>query len=243
MTPFSPPAELASPGGMAPTNGMVDDGDMSDHQHDHGFLPGCGHRLLTPLYDTMSRFSGAKLLHTRLVDLARIEPGQQVLDLGTGTGAVALRVAGQHPDVTVVGVDPDPEMLDRARRKAADERVRVAFQHGFAEDLPFEDDQFDRVLSSLALHHVHGDGVQTAAAEIRRVLKPGGVVLIADFTPEKTHSHGLLSRLLHRTGAVPEIHGVDVAGHLRTAGFTDVADIAHEQLRFLGKVRFTRAIV
>lgn len=214
---------------------------MSTHTHEHGFLPAAGHRLLTPVYDVLSKLAGTTVVHARLVDLARLEPGHRVLDLGCGPGAVALRVADQHPEASVIGMDPDPDVLGRARGKAERAGLGVVFQPGFAEDLPFDDDSFDRVVSSLAFHHIDGARQLEAAAEVRRVLRPDGLAVIADIQPEQHTAHGLLGTLLGRTGAVPEVPGVDIAGLLGQAGFEKIEAIGHEELRIVGTVRFVRA--
>ncbi len=119
----------------------------------------------------------------RMVELARLETGESVLDVGCGTGALAIAAkarVGLRGQVS--GVDPSPEMVARARRKAARSGREVKFETAAVEALPFPDDTFDAVLSSLMLHHLSDDGRQPAASEIARVLRPGGRFLAVDIS-------------------------------------------------------------
>lgn len=119
------------------------------------------------------------------MQLAQVEPGHKVLDVGCGTGSLTIVAkAWAGPAGEVHGIDAAPEMIAVARRKAAQARVDVDFQVGLIEDIPFPDDQFDVVLSSLMIHHLPGDDLKRRAfIEIHRVLKPGGRLLVVDFEP------------------------------------------------------------
>jgi len=118
----------------------------------------------------------------KLVDLAHLEPGESVLDVGCGTGSLAI-VAKRRvgPTGKVFAIDPSPEMIARASSKAEKAGIDVSFKSGVAEALPFPDGQFDVVLSTLMLHHLPRPVRQQCAREIRRVLSPGGRVLVVDF--------------------------------------------------------------
>jgi SAM-dependent methyltransferase len=110
-----------------------------------------------------------------VVERAGIEPGMHVLDVGTGSGGnVAIPAALKG--AKVVGLDLTPELFEHARRRAAEAGVEVAWVEGDAEDLPFEAELFDRVISTFgaifAPHHA------TAAAELVRVCRPGGRILM-----------------------------------------------------------------
>ena len=142
-------------------------------------------------------------LRERLVDLARLQPGETVLDVGCGTGSLALaakRRVGSNG--TVRGVDASPEMISQARRTAARAHVDIDWQIGRAEALPCSDASVDVVLSTLMMHHLPRSVSEAFAAEIGRVLKPEGRVLVIDFEPPAKGRGGLISRL-HRHGHVP----------------------------------------
>ena len=153
----------------------------------------------------------------RLIALAELEPGESVLDVGCGTGTLAIAATPHvQPAGTVYGIDASPQMIARATRKAAKARAPAIFRVAAAEELPFPDDTFDVVLSTLMLHHLPRKTRQQCASEIRRVLKPGGRVLAVDFG--RPTRRGLLAHF-HRHGyvAVEEITAV-----LGNAGLTTV---------------------
>jgi ubiquinone/menaquinone biosynthesis C-methylase UbiE len=117
----------------------------------------------------------------RIVDLARLQPGERVLDVGCGTGTLALvavRRVGAMGHVS--GIDPSPRMIARARRKGARRRLSLDFQVGVVEQLPFPGQSFDAVLSTFMMHHLPDDLKRRGLSEIARVLKPGGRLLVLD---------------------------------------------------------------
>lgn len=115
-----------------------------------------------------------------VVERAGVEPGMEVLDVATGSGNVALRAAARGARVT--GLDLTPELFEAARRRAAEWGVEVEWVAGDAEDLPFEDGRFDRVLSVFGV--MFAPRHEVAARELVRVTKPGGTIGVISWTPE-----------------------------------------------------------
>jgi len=175
------------------------------------YLPAAGKTWLLPLYDPLTRLGGVRRRHARVVELAGITPGDRVLDLGCGTGNLALLVAGSVPGSVVTGVDPDRASLEQAARKARRRRLPMTLVRGYGQAIPMPDGSVDHVVSALALHHVDPDARAATAGEIRRVLRPGGTVTIADFsaaTGDEQESGG------HGSGG----HGWSRHGRRRTYG-------------------------
>jgi ubiquinone/menaquinone biosynthesis C-methylase UbiE len=142
--------------------------------------------LMGWFHDTFSFRGQWRELRQRTVTLARMQPGDAVLDVGCGTGTLAMEVARRVGTTgRVVGVDPGAQQIARARSKAARRNLPIEFQIGVIEQLPFPDQTFDVVLSTLMMHHLPAPLKRQGLAEIARVLKPGGRLVIADFKPKK----------------------------------------------------------
>jgi len=139
-------------------------------------------RFLTPLYDMVVGYGmREEMIKRSLIHQSSISTGMRVLDLGCGTGTLAVLGCSLHPLTQFTGLDGDPVILDIARRKAASVGAPIRFVHGFADDLPFSDGEFDRVVSSLLFHHLTTLQKQRSFTEIRRVLSREGELHIADF--------------------------------------------------------------
>jgi SAM-dependent methyltransferase len=129
-------------------------------------------------------------------------PGERVLDVATGTGNLALRAAAAGAEV--VGVDLTPELFETARRRAAARGVAVEWVEGDAEQLPFEDESFDAATMISMLHHVDDQGV--ALAEARRILRPGGRLVLKGFTGEDAESLWILDYFPSSRAWIEETH-------------------------------------
>lgn len=171
-------------------------------------------------------------LRRMTVDLARLQPGESVLDVGCGTGALT-RLARERVGESgkVYGIDAAPQMIAVARRKAARRGLAIDFKVGLIERLAFPDDSFDVVLSSLMMHHLPGELKRQGLAEIARVLKPGGRLLVLDFQSRSNQSrvkrharqqggHAFLAHMLH---AGKELEGIqDLPRVMTEVGFSQI---------------------
>lgn len=146
------------------------------------YVPAAGRASLTRGYDlvlalTMREGQWRPVLAERV--LADLAAGATVVDVGAGTGTLAIELAGSRPGIQVIGVDGDPQVQSLAQRKSGAERV--SWRQGLAGELPLEDSSADRVVMSLLLHHLDREAKRAAVAEARRVLRPGGQLHIADW--------------------------------------------------------------
>ncbi|MGE0022646.1 MAG: class I SAM-dependent methyltransferase [Hyphomicrobium sp.] len=158
-------------------------GNQSSGSHKHGpYVPALGVRALTRLYDPLLRLTlREEQFKRRLIAAARIQAGHSVLDVGCGTGTLALMLKCAELHAVVTGLDGDPGVLAIARKKVGAEGVDVQFREGLAYQLPFPDSSFDRVLSSLMFHHLTTADKLRSLEEVFRVLRVGGELHIADW--------------------------------------------------------------
>lgn len=150
-------------------------------------IPALSYHVLTPLYDPLMRALLREATWKRqLMGAAALQPGEQVLDLGCGTGTLTLMLKQQYPQTTISGLDADPETLSIAQKKRASSRLDVTLDQGVATALPYADASFDCVLSSLLFHHLSREQTIQTAREVLRVLKPAGRFLVADWGKAET---------------------------------------------------------
>jgi ubiquinone/menaquinone biosynthesis C-methylase UbiE len=147
-----------------------------------GYLPALRFPALTRIYDpVVGLTTRERRFKELLVDQAAPAAGQRILDLGCGTGTLAIQVKRREPGAEVVGLDADPEMLSQARAKAERADVELTLTEGFSNELPFEDGSFDRVLSTLFFHHLDPEPKRQTARELARILRRGGELHVADW--------------------------------------------------------------
>lgn len=137
------------------------------------------------LYDLLLwflSFGKESKMREKALRLVRLSGGENVLDIGCGTGTVAIMAKRQVGEKGhVCGIDASPQMLARAGKKARKAGLELDFRNASVESMPFPDGHFDVVLSSMMLHHLPSKLRQQCAVEVRRVLKPGGRLLAVDF--------------------------------------------------------------
>ncbi|MBI3152275.1 MAG: methyltransferase domain-containing protein, partial [Chloroflexi bacterium] len=146
------------------------------------YIPALSFRWLTPLYDPLLKWGmREETFKRRLIQRANIRPNQRVLDLGCGTGTLTVMLKQSAPEAQIIGMDGDEEVLAIARAKAEQAQMDIAWDYGLAYDLPYPDNSFDIVVSSLVIHHLVSADKVRAFREVRRILRPDGWFHILDF--------------------------------------------------------------
>jgi ubiquinone/menaquinone biosynthesis C-methylase UbiE len=204
------------------------------------YIPAAGHDWALPLYDPIVKLFGGARARKALLDQAAIQPGHRVLDIGCGTGALITLVKRLHSDVDVVGLDPDPKALARARRKAERSAVTIQLDQGYSDELPYPDASFDRVFSSFMLHHLQAGEKEKTLREVRRVLKPGGSLHLLDFGGPESRQNGFLARFFHSSHTLKDNTDSQIIALMSQAGLANPKVVSRRTMLF-GKITYYQA--
>jgi SAM-dependent methyltransferase len=201
--------------------------ETSQSHTEREYIPGLGRHFPVPLYDVVHHVFGLRPIHQEMITLAGLRDGHRVLDVGCGTGNLLRSTGKRYRNADLVGLDPDPKVLARAGRKARRAGLTVRLDRGFAQELPYPDGSFDRVFSSLMLHHLDSASKDALLAEVRRVLRPDGLLVLADAVLDghgHDHRHGRVHRQVGMRGRMREQMrdnvGDAVSQRIAAAGFT-----------------------
>ncbi|HZR64390.1 MAG TPA: class I SAM-dependent methyltransferase [Terriglobales bacterium] len=205
------------------------------------FLPAAGRDIFLPLYDPIVKLFGGDAAREALLEQAGVRPADRVFDLGCGTGTFDVFIKKRFPQIDLVGLDPDPKALARARNKAARAAVAIQFDQGFGDQLPYAEASFDRALSSFMFHHLASEEKLKTLREVHRVLKPGGEFHLADFEAPDDHQPGFIGRLLLSHAHLKENSAANIIALMKAAGFADAAKVGRRK-KLLGSVAYYKAV-
>lgn len=151
-------------------------------QQDNEYIPALRYQWLTRFYDPIvAATTRERKFKSLLSTLANIQNGDTILDIGCGTGTLAIEVKNKTPDAAVFGIDGDPHILKIANQKALQVNTAISFQLALSYDLLYPNENFDCCLSTLFFHHLTLENKMRTLLEMHRVLKPGGRSYVADW--------------------------------------------------------------
>ena len=160
------------------------------------YIPALSYDWLTKFYDPLIKWGMQEdTFKNTLIEQAQIKEGFKLLDIGCGTATLALLIKRQHPSSEVYGIDGDDNILAIAQEKVASSGLTVNLKKAMAHQLPYPDNYFDRIFSSLVFHHLTTENKEQAFREILRVLKPNGEFHLADWDK----GHNLLMKIASLT--------------------------------------------
>src|SRR6266498_3494438 len=204
------------------------------------YIPALGFRWLTPLYDPLLKWiMREETFKRKLISQANIQSGMKVLDLGCGTGTLTLMIKRAHPKVDVSGLDGDPQVLDIARDKSRGTDIR--WDEGLASSLPYPDSTFDRVVTSLVIHHLVTEDKRRAFKEIYRVLDPQGELYVLDYGVPHSPTARFITGYMHGLEEAADNFDGLIPQFIRDAGFRSVNEEEHF-LTLFGPLSLWRAI-
>ena len=197
------------------------------------YTPAAGYHFLTPLYDAGARLSTREAVwREALVEFLAPEDHDLLLDIGAGTGSLALLVSRKNPATRYFGIDPDPHALDIARKKARRAGIDAQFRQSFFSAEAVADWPVPSLATlCLVLHQVPLDEKLRLLREVHAILQPGGRLFIADYGEQRSW---LMRRLFRATiqqldgiaDTQPNADGVLIP-LLREAGFAKVRELQH----------------
>ena len=187
------------------------------------YIPALTFRWLTPLYDPLLKWvMREETFKRKMISQAAIQPTMKVLDLGCGTGTLTLMIKHAQPEAHVTGLDADSQVLDIAREKSRG--IEIQWDEGLASSVPYPDSTFDRVVTSLVIHHLATDDKRRAFKEVYRVLKPGGELHLIDFGAPQSFGMRFMTTLIRRFEETADNFDGLIPQFIQQAGFKSVQE-------------------
>lgn len=206
------------------------------------YVPALHYRILTPIYDPLLKLAMRQGFYMdRLIEHAQLTPGMRVLDVGCGTATLIIKVKQKVPDTQVTGLDGDPEILAIAAKKAAESGLDINFDRGMAYSLPYPDGSFERVFSSMMMHHLSNENKRRMLDEVCRVLVEGGEFHLVDFGVPSNGYTRLIGKALMRLENVQDNIEGRIITALRSGSFSQAEELGNSDT-FFGTLTFYRAV-
>ena len=178
---------------------------------------------LAPVYELWARITEARP-RRRVLELAEVRDGEAILEVASGTGAQLAVLAQRNPSGRTVGLELAEGMLAQTRKRlSAACLAGVELVCGNALELPFEDESFDLVVNGYMLDLLARDDIPRALAEFKRVMRPGGRLVLSNMTKGERRRHRIWDSLYsHGLNLTANCRGVLAVPLLAELGFTDL---------------------
>jgi ubiquinone/menaquinone biosynthesis C-methylase UbiE len=201
-----------------------------------------GIKWLAPLYDPFVKmaFSEEKF-REHIIQSADILPNHRVIDLGCGTASLIIKIKQKYPEARVIGLDGDATILGIARKKIDSLKLDIALEEGMIFKLPYSDNSFDRVFTTLALHHLKKPERENAIEEMFRILAPKGEIFVADFGGTESKGNTLAGFLKNIHHGKTDASKKTMEDTLKEAGFNAIQNFGNFKTMF-GNIYCLRAI-
>lgn len=147
------------------------------------FIPAARFHFLTNFYDALFEWYLGEAFRKKVIHEAKIQPDEKVLDVGCGTATQIIAIKKAHPDADIQGLDADENIMKIAEKKLSENKLSVKITQGFADEIPFPNESFHLVITTLMMHHLLTPNKKQAFKEFYRILKRGGRLLLVDFGP------------------------------------------------------------
>lgn len=204
------------------------------------YIPALSFKWLTPLYDPLLKWVMREdTFKRKLVQQANIQPQMKILDLGCGTGTLTLMLKRTHPQAQIIGLDGDSEVLGIARDKTRG--ADIQWDEGLASSLPYPDSAFDRVVTSLVIHHLNQEDKRRAFKEVYRVLKPHGELHVLDFGAPHSSLTRFMTTYMRRLEETADNFDGMIPRFMAEAGFGSVSE-AQNFVTIFGPLSLWRAV-
>lgn len=202
------------------------------------YIPALRFSILTPMFDfILTTFMKEKELKSRLVSGLNIQDNEKVLDFGCGTGTLAIMIKESVENCDMYAVDVDLEVLEIAERKAEEKKIDINFIKYDGEHLPYETEYFDKIVTSLVLHHLTSEEKYNALNELQRVLKNGGELHILDFGIQKTAYTKLITGVMKHIEPIEDNIRGNIPKYLNELGYVNIQEVGCVNT-LLGSVSF-----
>lgn len=209
---------------------------------ERSFIPALRYNWLTKFYDFLLgiTFPEKKIKHA-LIKQCMFNGNENLLDFGTGTATLSLLIKQQYPNISVTGIDVDGKILEIAREKGGSV---IQLQQYDGSHIPFAENTFDKIISSLVFHHIPTTNKKVVLRELYRILRPGRELHIADFGKAKNLytklAFGIFRRMDGEENTRVNSRGL-LPDYIQNAGFRNVEETRYFNTLF-GTIKLIRAI-